>query len=462
MPTIFKSGLSGNTFLEKFLAATKRSKALYEEALGLTPHGVHSNWRIFDPYPLYMSRGKGSRIWDVDGNMYLDFNMAFGALGVGHAHPILVEEMRKVIENGTIYGFESEASVKTAKVLTERFGYERVRFATTGLEATMLAVRLARAFTGRKKILKFEGCFHGSHEPLMVSVKPNIYRAGHPKTPNSVPASMGMPQEFADLVTVAPYGDLDAVEKIMQKHGNDVAGIILEPIAMNMGVVIPPLEFLKGLRRLADEYNSLLIFDEVKTSGKFYRGVQEWCGVKGDIMVAAKSIAGGYPFSAVLSSKEVFDYVGPNKTAHGGTFNSNPLSVNAAHVTLTKILTADNLRHAQTLSKELAKGYSDILEEAKITHNITHIATSGTIYFTEHPIRNWRDFVKFNDFGKWFAWVVGMLAYGVIPQALGYDEQWTVSVQHTREDVDKALEAMKNVIKQLKDASIQVGVEEVL
>ncbi|MEM0348677.1 MAG: aspartate aminotransferase family protein [Candidatus Caldarchaeum sp.] len=454
--------MSDKTFLEKFLSITKRSKALYDEALGLTPHGVHSNWRIFDPYPLFMNRGKGSRIWDADGNEYLDYNMAFGALGVGHAHPVLVEEMKKVIENGTIYGFETEASVKTAKVLTERFGYERVRFATTGLEATLLAVRLARAFTGRKKILKFEGCFHGTHEPLMVSVKPSIYRAGHPKTPNSVPASMGMPQEFADLVIAAPYGDLDAVEKIMQKHGNEVAGIILEPIAMNMGVVIPSIEFLKGLRQFADEYNSLLIFDEVKTSGKFYRGVQEWCGVKGDIMVAAKSIAGGYPFSAVLSSKEVFEVVGPNKTAHGGTFNSNPLSVNAAHVTLTKILTEENLRHAQNLSKQLANGYGDILEDAKIDHNISHIATSGTIYFTQHPIRNWREFVRHNDFGRWLAWVLGMLTNGVLPQALGYDEQWTVSVQHSKEDIETTLEVMKNVVTSLRESRLQIGVEEVL
>ncbi|MEM4494352.1 MAG: aspartate aminotransferase family protein [Candidatus Caldarchaeum sp.] len=454
--------MSDKTFLEKFLSITKRSKALYDEALGLTPHGVHSNWRIFDPYPLFMNRGKGSRIWDADGNEYLDYNMAFGALGVGHAHPVLVEEVKKVIENGTIYGFETEASVKTAKVLTERFGYERVRFATTGLEATLLAVRLARAFTGRKKILKFEGCFHGTHEPLMVSVKPSIYRAGHPKTPNSVPASMGMPQEFADLVIAAPYGDLDAVEKIMQKHGNEVAGIILEPIAMNMGVVIPSIEFLKGLRQFADEYNSLLIFDEVKTSGKFYRGVQEWCGVKGDIMVTAKSIAGGYPFSAVLSSKEVFEVVGPNKTAHGGTFNSNPLSVNAAHVTLTKILTEENLRHAQNLSKQLANGYGDILEDAKIDHNISHIATSGTIYFTQHPIRNWREFVRHNDFGRWLAWVLGMLTNGVLPQALGYDEQWTVSVQHSKEDIETTLEVMKNVVTSLRESRLQIGVEEVL
>lgn len=454
--------MSEKSFVEQFKAKTSRSASLYREALKLTPYGVHSNWRIFDPYPLFMKSGKGSRITDVDGNTYIDFNMAFGALGVGHAHPVLVEEMKKVIEDGTIFGFESEPSVKTAKLLTERFGYDNVRFATTGLEGTLLAVRLARSFTGRKKILKFEGCFHGTHEPLMVSVKPNIYKAGHPKTPNSVPASMGMPEEFANLVVAAPYGDLEAVEKIMQKHGNEIAGIILEPVAMNMGVVVPSLNFLKGLREIADEYNCLLIFDEVKTSGKFYRGVQEWCGVKGDVMVAAKSIAGGYPFSAILSRKEIFEVVGPNKTAHGGTFNSNPLSVSAAYITLTKILTEENLRHAQRLSEQLADGYDDILEDARIEHSISHIATSGTIYFTSRKIGNWRDFVKYNDFGKWYAWVMGMISNGVIPQALGYDEQWTVSVQHTREDIEETLEVMKKVVTDLKGRFTPIGVEEIL
>ena len=454
--------MSGSPHVEEFSAKTRGSAELYDKAISLTPYGVHSNWRIFEPYPLFMKRGRGSRIWDVDGNEYIDYNMAFGALGIGHAHPVLVEEMKKAIEDGTIFGFESENSVKTAEVLTSRYGYDMVRFSTTGLEATLLAVRLARSFTGRKKILKFEGCFHGTHEPLMVSVKPSIYRAGHMKNPNSVPASLGMPEEFASLVIAAPYGDLEAVEKIMQKHGNDVAGIILEPVAMNMGVVIPSLGFLRGLRDLADEYNCVLIFDEVKTSGKFYRGVQEWCGVKGDIMVAAKSIAGGYPFSAVLAKREIFELVGPNKTAHGGTFNSNPLSVTAAYITLTKILTEDSLRQAQQLSKELAKGYDEILSDAGIEYSISHIATSGTIYFTSHKISNWREFVRYNNFGRWYAWVMGMLNKGVIPQALGYDEQWTVSVQHTREDVDKTLEAMKDVVKAIKGDFKPLAVEEVL
>ena len=447
--------------VEEFCKKTQGSRKLYEKACNLTPYGVHSNWRIFDPYPLFMKRGLGSRIWDVDGNEYIDFNMAFGCLATGHAHPILVEEMKRVIDDGSIYGFETEMSVKLAEVLTSRFGYEAVRYATTGLEATLLAVRLARSFTGRKKILKFEGCFHGTHEMVMYNVKPDPHRAGHPQTPAVVLASWGMPDELKNLAVVAAYNDLDAAQQVMRVHGNNVAGIILEPIAMNMGVIIPDIEFLKGLRELADEYNCLLIFDEVKTSGKFYRGVYEWCGVKADVMVAAKSIAGGFPLSAVLASREIFDVVGPRKTAHGGTFNANIWSATAAYITLTKILTEDSFAKTQALSEQMAKGYEDVLAESGLKYKISRIAASGTIYFGVEEVRNWREFLK-TDFGLWHAWFLGMLCEGVLPQAAGYDEQWTVSVQHTDEDVEKAVEAMKNIVKKLKTGARSLKIEEVL
>ncbi len=454
--------MANDDFTKEFRERTKASAELYRRALHLTPFGVHSNWRIFDPYPLFMKRGRGSRIWDADGNEYIDYNMAFGALGIGHAHPVLVGEMRRIIEDGTIYGFETEISVKLAEVLTQRYGYDMVRYSTTGLEATLLAVRLARAFTQRKKILKFEGCFHGTHEQVMVSVKPSIYRAGHPRKPNSVPASLGMPDELTNLVVVAPYNDLEATEKIMREQGNEIAGVIIEPIAMNMGVVIPDKEFMKGLKELTEEYNSLLIFDEVKTSGKFLRGAQDYFGIRGDIMVVAKSIAGGYPLSAVLARREIFDVVGPNKTAHGGTFNSNILSVSAAYITLTKILTEDGLRHAQQLSQELARGYEDILQDSGIEAHVSHIATSGTIYFCKEPVKNWRDFLRYSNFGRWYAWIMRMLVRGVIPQALGFDEQWTVSVQHSEEDVEKTLEAMKHSVREIKGEFKRLSVDEVL
>jgi glutamate-1-semialdehyde 2,1-aminomutase len=450
-------------YRRKFIEKTPKSAELYKMNVNLTPYGVHSNWRIFDPHPIFMSRGKGSRIWDVDGNEYIDFNMAFGALAIGHAHPILVERIRERIENGTVFGFETEYSVKLADHLTKRFGFDMVRFSSTGLEATQLAIRLARAATNRPKILKFEGCYHGSHDSLLVGVKPDPLHAGHPRRPRSVPAGLGIPQDIADQVIIAPFNDLEAVENIMRVHGNEIAGIILEPIPMNMGIVLPKKGFLEGLRKLADEYNSLLIFDEVKTSGKFYRGAQDYFGVKPDILVVAKSLGGGYPFSAVLSRKEIMELIGPRKVAHGGTFNSNPLSVYAAYVVTTEILTESNLAYAQKLSSDLARGYRDVIEDTGIEAHVVDIATSGVVFFTREEINNWRDFVYKVNWGRWYAWILGMLVNGIIPQALGIDEQWTVSIQHTKEDIQRAIEVFDKVIREIKGKeTVPVKVEEAI
>jgi|Deesub1362A_J573_1020465.scaffolds.fasta_scaffold00076_115 glutamate-1-semialdehyde 2,1-aminomutase len=438
-------------YTKELTKRTQKSMALHEESLNFTPLGVHSNWRIFDPYPIFMSKAKGSRIWDVDGNEYLDYNMAFGALTAGHAHPVLVEAVIDRVQNGTIFGFEAEEVVKLSKVVTERFGFDMCRFSSTGLEATQLAIRLARAFTGRSKILKFEGCYHGSHDGLLVSIKPEKYKAGHPKAPVNVPAGNGIPESMVDNVVIAPFNDINAVEELMGKYGNEIAGIILETIPMNMGVILPEDGFLEGLRELADEYNCMLIFDDVKLCGKFYGGSPEFFGVKPDILTVGKSVAGGYPLSAVLADEEVMEIVGPGKVAHGGTFNSNPLAVRAAYVTLTDILTKEAMQYTHRLSDKLAKGYSDILEDRNINAHLVTAGNSGLIYFCENRVRNWRDFLNYVDFGSWFAWALKMILEGIIPQALGFDEQWTVSVQHTEEEIQKTVEVADGVFREIKE-----------
>lgn len=441
-------------YREQFLKKTKRSKEIWEELVNLTPYGVHSNWRIFDPYPIIMARAKGSRIWDVDGNEYIDYNMSFGALVAGHANPTLVEKVREKLEEGTIYGHETELSLKLSKVLTQRFGYEMVRFSSTGMEATSLAVRLARAYTGREKILKFEGHYHGTHDALAVGVKPNPYNAGHPKMPRSVLAGFplrAIPEAIASTVVIAPWNDLDAVENIMRKHGDEIAGIILEPVAMNMGVVPADKEFIVGLRKLADEYNSLLIYDEVKTSGMWYRGAAEYYGVRADIIAVAKALGGGFPFSAVLARRDIMELIGPKKVPHGGTFNANVLSVYASYVTVTEILTENNMYYTHKLSSDLAKGYRDLIEDLKIEAHVVQIANKGTVFFSKDPIRNWRDFVNKVSWGQWYNWTLGMVLRGVIPQPMAMDEQWTVSVMHSKEDIEKSIEIAGIVFKEVKE-----------
>ncbi|MGC8607399.1 MAG: aspartate aminotransferase family protein [Vulcanisaeta sp.] len=437
-----------------YVNKTRKSEQLYNELAKYTPYGVHSNWRIWDPYPLFMSRAKGSRIWDVDGNEYVDFCMAFGALATGHAHPVLIDEISSFIGNGTIYGFETEYSVKLSRILIDRFSMDMVRFSNTGGEATELATRLARAYTGRKYILKFEGHYHGSRDTLMVGLKPIPARAGHPKTPRSVPASWGLPEDIYRTVLVAQWNDEESVEEVFRRYGDEIAGVILEPIAMNMGFIPPKKGFLEFLRRITNEYGSVLIFDEVKTSGKFYGGAEEYFGVKPDIKVVSKAIGGGFPFSAVLGKRDIMELVGPNKVAHGGTFNSNPLSVYATYVTLTRILTRDDMSKASALSEEIGKALNDILSDNKIPAYVVYAGLSGGAYLTRSKaeLHNWRDFVKYVNLDAMYIYLTSMVSKGVIPQCIAPDEQWTVSVQHTKEDADKLVETAKQVIDLLKQS----------
>lgn len=447
---------------QKFIERTRRSEQVYKESVKVTPFGVHSNYRFFEPYPIYFSRGKGSRLWDVDGNEYIDFNLAFGVLLTGHSHPILVEAIKERITNGTILGFEFEDSYKLAKIICERFGVDMVKFSSTGGEATNYAIRFARAFTGRKKILKFEGCYHGFGDCLLVNVKPSKAKAGHPRFPNQVPASQGILEEVVKNTLVAPFNDLEAVEAIMKTHGNDVAGIILEPIPMNMGFVLPKPEFLKGLRDIADEYNSVLIFDEVKTCGKFYRGAAGYFKVKPDLVTMAKAIAGGYPLSLVAGKKEIMNCVVPGIVSHAGTFNSNPLCITAGIVTLSQILTEEAMTEATKLSEILAKGYEQIIEDTKIPAIVQWAGTSGTIHFTKaKKIEDWRSFLT-TEVARWFLYLIIMMNKGIIPMAPGPDEQWTVSVQHTKEDIEKHLEVFKEVAEHVRRLDIEMPMVEAI
>jgi len=445
----------------RFESKSPRSKEIFEKARELTPFGVHSNYRFIDPYPLYFSKAQGSRIWDADGNEFIDFNMGFGALGTGHSHPTLVRQFRNSLSKGVLYGFEAEASVELAKLVTSRFGYDMVRFSTTGAEATMHAVRLARAHTGRKKLLKFEGCYHGSHDSLLVSVKPTKEKAGDNKVPNQVPASKGVPSELVSDTIVAPFNDLEACESLVRKHRDEIAAIILEPIPMNMGFVLPEKGFLEGLRGLANESNCLLFFDEIKTCGKFYRGAADRFRVKPDLCTMGKAIAGGFPLSVIASSRKIMETIVPGQVSHAGTFNSNPLSVRAAIITLRDILTESGFHTAMKLGEQLAKGYGDIARDEKLDTQLQSIGLSGTIHFSQQPVRDWRSFLK-TDTATWFLFYLSMLNRAIIPTGTGPDEQWTLSVQHTESEVNQAVETFKSIAGTLREVMEEMPLVEAL
>ncbi len=444
-----------------FETRTTRSRQVFEKARQLTPFGVHSNYRFIDPYPLYFSHATGSKIWDVDGNEYLDFNMGFGALVTGHSHPTLVRAVNEFVGKGVLYGFETEDVHELARIVTSRFGYDMVRFSTTGAEATMHAIRLARAHTGRKKVLKFEGCYHGSHDSLLVSVKPTKDKVGDEKAPNQVPASRGILPELVSNTLIAPFNDLNACETLIRRYGEDLATIILEPIPMNMGFVLPEKGFLEGLRRLADEFGCLLFFDEIKTCGKFYRGAADHFKVKPDLCTMGKAIAGGFPLSVIAGSRKVMETIVPGQVSHAGTFNSNPLSVRAAIVTLRDILTEAGFNHVEKLGERLARGYADVVRDRKLDAQVQWTGLSGTIHFSKQPVKNWRTFLK-TDTATWYLFYLSMLNRGIIPTGTGPDEQWTVSVQHTVEEVDRAVEGFQKVADSLKTVKESMPLVEAL
>jgi glutamate-1-semialdehyde 2,1-aminomutase len=434
---------------------TRESERIFREARRWMPFGVNSNYRYLDPYPLYFAKGRGTILWDADGNEYLDFNMAFGALGIGHSHPVLVRAISRSIADGTIFGFEGETTAILAKTICQRFKVDRVKLSSTGLESTMHAVRLARAYTRRRKILKFEGCYHGSHDTLMVNVKPSLAKSGKGRVPNTVPSSQGMLDEILQNTIVAQFNDLDSVEEAIKKDRDNLAGVILEPIPMNMGFVPPKPGFLEGLRHLCDETGALLIFDEVKTCSKFYRGAEGKFGVTPDLKTMGKAIGGGYPLSVLAGKIKVMDAIVPGVIAHAGTFNANPVVVAAGLVTLTKILTKEKMAYAANLGEELARGYTDIIEDAKLKAKVQAMGISGTMHFTDHAVMNWRDFLDVNV-GTWWTYYTAMLNRGVIPMATGPDEQWTVSVQHKKEEIETHLDVFKDVVRELLKSEVSM------
>ncbi|MCI4332043.1 MAG: aspartate aminotransferase family protein [Thermoplasmata archaeon] len=445
--------------LKEYERRTPNSASLWQNARMWSPLGVHSNYRFLDPYPFYVRRGEGVHLWDVDGNQYLDFNMGFGGLASGHAHPKIVEALRSQLADGSLYGYEWYRTPEVAEKICRRFGMGQVRFSSTGLEATHHAMRFSRAVTGHQHIIKFEGGYHGSHDTLLVGVKPRADAAGPARRPNSVPAGPGIPPGVTDRTRVAPFNDLEATRAIARELPNDIAAFLVEPIAMNMGFILPEPGFLPGLRELADETGALLVFDEIKTGGKYYHGGAGRMGVRPDIMLLGKSIACGAPLSAIATRKGLLDQVGPRKIAHAGTFNSNPLSMACCLATLEHVLTEEGLDRAGRLNRKLSEGYAQIFRDHRVTAHVASDGPSGTVFFSDHPVRDWRSFLTV-DGDRSMLYYYACLNRDLIPSGTGPDEQWTLSVVHTRADVDRHLEILNEVAPQLAGTPVVGEIEE--
>jgi glutamate-1-semialdehyde 2,1-aminomutase len=425
---------------------TPKSAAAHKRALERIPLGVASNYRHYEPYPLFVKDGKGSKIHDVDGNEYVDFNMCFGALMAGHCHPAVVKAVEEQLRQGTTFGMPHDQEWELAEEICKRYPVEMVRFGSSGTEATMHACRVARAATGRDKILKFEGAYHGLHDTALVSVKPKPAEGfGDPDAPNSVPGGAGVPKASLANVVIASFNNLPSVERRFQENPGQIAAIILEPILMNVGLCLPQPGFLEGLREIATKSGALLIFDEVKTGAKLaWGGASEYFGVKPDMICLAKSIGGGLPLAAFGASRAVMDLIAQHKVFHGGTYNTNRVAMAAGLATFREVLTRENYAHVAKLSKKLTEGYRQVVAKTGLQAYVASAGVNGALMFCAQEIRNYRDWLKV-DTDLWRHYWFGMVNRGVLAQPYWWDEQWTISVQHTEADIDKHVAAFADV-----------------
>src|SRR5207245_2307367 len=350
----------------------------------------------------------------------------------------------------TLHAMPHRLEMSVAKELRRRFGQDQWRFSNSGTEATMHAVRLARGYTGRAKVIKFEGAYHGAHDTVLVSTKPPLRETGHARRPRPVVGSNGIPDASFAHTLIAAFNDLDSVRARFQENLNEVACLIVEPSMLNMGVTEPDPDFLPGLRSLCDEYQALLIFDEVKTGVKIAPGgATEHYGVKPDIAVLAKSIGGGMPLAAFGASADIMEELNSLRVIHVGTYASNPITLAAAEVTLKEILTDEAYRKVFALNRKLVDGYSALIREHKLPAYANGVGSMGTINFKKDVMRNYRDWYVLDRKAS-HAWYLAMLNEGIIPQPPGPDEQWTISVQHGEADVEAHLKAFARVAPLLR------------
>ena len=430
-----------------WLARTQASEKLYQRAIKSLPGGVVSNFQAGDPYPVYLAHGKGSTVTDVDDNVYTDFHGGFGVNVVGHAHPKIVEAIKKAADDAIHFAVTTETTVALAEEICSRFQCDQMRFVNSGTEATMDAIRVARAATGRDKIIKMEGSYHGHHDSVLFSVVPESdvldmrFETGEAGREwyTTRPTSKGVPKALWDTVIVVPFNNAEAVEHAFADNEGQVAAVILEPVMMNIGVVQPKPGYLQALRDACEKHGAVLIYDEVKCGGTIaYGGTAERYGVKPHLAAFAKAVGGGSTIGAFGGEARLMEWVGKG-AAQQGTFNGNPLSAAAGLAALTEVLTKDAYDHLGKLGTMLAEGCQRAMDGNDIPGHTQDLGAKGCVSYRKEPLTNYRDFLETIPelFYASYAWMVNRGIF-LTP---GDEEQWTISVQHTEDDVRQYVEA---------------------
>jgi glutamate-1-semialdehyde 2,1-aminomutase len=433
-----------------FLRRTTESQRVRNECSDVLPGGVASNWQDAPPGAVWISHGTGSRVVDVDGTSYVDLHGGFGVGLCGHAHPAIVEAVSDRVRKGTHFAQPTEDAVVVARELARRFGLPLWRFGNSGTEATMDAVHLMRAATGRMKIIKVEGTYHGHHDSVQVSVYPDPERSGPADKPYSVPAGDAVPPALAQLTLVVSFGDLAAVERLLVENPGEIAGMILEPIMMNIGLIPPPDGYLAGLRQLLHRHGAYLAFDEVKTGlAVSPGGATEWSGVVPDLLCLAKALGGGVPCGAIGGVPELMNMIADGRYEQVGTFNGNPLTMAAARAVLLDILTGDAYEHFERLRRIMSDGADDVLHRYGLPGHVRSYGAKGAVIFQDRQLNDYRDFVRYPDQWGNAHWLFQHNG-GVFLPPWGKCEQWTVSVQHSEADVRRFVGNLERMAASLR------------
>jgi glutamate-1-semialdehyde 2,1-aminomutase len=402
--------------------------------------GVASSWQDAPPHVIYIDRGQGSRIWDIDGNQYLDYHLGYGAMVAGHAHPRIVQAIERQARRGTHFAQPTKDLDAVGENLADRFGLALWRFCNSGTEATLEAARLMRAVTGRDVLVKIEGTYHGHHDSLMFSVIPDPELIGPREHPVTVPQAPGIPGAFASLVRVVPFNDLPAVERALDELDGRVAGMIVEPAMMNCGVILPEPGYLQGLKDLLHRHGALLAFDEVKTGATIaYGGAVEAFGVTPDVICLAKAIGGGVPCGAIGATEDLFGPVVRGEYDMAGTFNGNPLTMAAMKACLTEVLTADVYERLNAVHRVLAEGCGAAIEEHRLPAYVAGLGAKGSVIYSATPIREYRDAIGIDERITYLAWLFQQNR-GVFKSPWSKQETWTTSVAHSDDDARRYVE----------------------
>jgi glutamate-1-semialdehyde 2,1-aminomutase len=431
---------------------TQASRAMYERARRTLAGGVASSYQVRDPWPIYLTHGEGQRVWDVDGTEYFDFHNGFGSMTQGHAHPTVTRAVQERAALGTHFAAPTEDGIAVAEELARRFRLPKWRYTNSGSEATMDAIRIARAHTGRDTVLKIFGSYHGHHDAVMVSIGVAYDRIGDREEPASLPYGAGIPQVVVDMTVAVPFNDAGVMERRIERlaaEGRLPACLIMEAAMMNLGVVLPEPGYLEAVREITARYGIVLIFDEVKTGLTIAAGgAVEYFDVVPDMVTLAKTLGAGLPSGAIGGTDEVMASVEDGRVNQVGTFNGNPLTMAAARASLTEVLTPDGYAHLHRLNDRLMEGCGPVVEEYRLPGYAVGIGAKGCVTFSPVRVVDYETFKAHQDVELTeLGWLWNMNR-GIFATP-GREEEWTLSVQHTDEAVDRYVEVFEELAREL-------------